>query len=236
MANDRYDFKVDVYSFGICLVAMVRCEADVVKFFFEGLRKHLKMNTMAGIGIGTLNGMMRNNFRPKLPVRLYPALTKLIQECWQNNPESRPTFDDIVARLGGEITAEVGKYHEPDILAEDGAAEEEEIIETGVPELRENVGDSDSIKLISLRKELEAERAKLAAELSSSASAQAALERQIDAEHKRRIELENLLQAYEAKVKNATLFGTSTEIKNELGAPVAQNIRKSMSRRASLNG
>jgi serine/threonine protein kinase len=54
MRNDRYDSKVDVYSFAICLIAMMRAESRVLDFFFESLRKSMKLQHLKGIGINVL--------------------------------------------------------------------------------------------------------------------------------------------------------------------------------------
>ena len=84
LRNDHYDYKADVYSYGICLVAMLRCEDSVIKHFFEGLRKHMKKKDTNGIGINILNNrMMNKNFRPQLPSQLYPGVRALIEECWK---------------------------------------------------------------------------------------------------------------------------------------------------------
>ena len=119
LRNDQYDSKVDVYSFAICLIAMMRPDTSLVKFFFESLRKSMKRKTMSGIGINALNNkLVRLNWRPLVPKPFrtsYPAFTKLIKECWSADPSKRPTFDDIVRRLQGEIHDEVNTYEEPDV-------------------------------------------------------------------------------------------------------------------------
>ena len=119
MRNDRYDSKVDVYSFGIVLVAMMRAEKDIVTYFFEALRKAMKKKNTLGIGINVLNNrMMNRDFRPILPMQLYPSLKALIEQCWSDNPEERPTFDEIVTRLSGAIALEVNRMPEPDVTVE----------------------------------------------------------------------------------------------------------------------
>jgi len=37
MAGNHYDATADSYSFGICLVAMIRGEKDVMEFYFQAL-------------------------------------------------------------------------------------------------------------------------------------------------------------------------------------------------------
>jgi serine/threonine protein kinase len=53
--NDRYDAKADSYSYGICLVAMMRIEDTIVNFFFNSLIKKMGKTSRLGIGLGHLN-------------------------------------------------------------------------------------------------------------------------------------------------------------------------------------
>jgi len=70
MRNDKYDSKVDVYSFGMCLVACIRAEKTLGQFLLESLRKDLGRATRFGIGGFMLNNKMLNKkWRPKLPRR-----------------------------------------------------------------------------------------------------------------------------------------------------------------------
>jgi serine/threonine protein kinase len=69
LKNDRYDSKADVYSFAICLIAMMRADGHVVTFFFESLRKSMKRKHLRGVGINVLNNRVVNQgWRPLIPV------------------------------------------------------------------------------------------------------------------------------------------------------------------------
>jgi len=120
LRNDKYDKSVDVYSFGMCLVACIRAEKNLSQFLLESLRKDMGRKTRFGIGAFMLNNKMLNkNWRPKLPrrfVRAYPGLNKLIKECWQNDASLRPDFDDICHRMHNEIRNEVMTEEEPNVL------------------------------------------------------------------------------------------------------------------------
>ena len=183
LQNDHYDSKCDVYSFGICLVAMVRAESDTVRFFFEGLRRDMKKKTCAGIGINLLNArMISKGFRPKLPGQLYPSLKKLIGECWLHKAEDRPTMDDIVARLSGEIFNEVARLPEPNV--EEGA--EDVLVDEDVVERREVETSFNAMTardITELKTNLEEERKK-----------RIAAEKEVEEEKKMRSELEIKLQ------------------------------------------
>jgi len=108
LVSGRYTSKVDSYSFGICLVACIRSEPSVLKFFVHGLCRHMKKKKAMGIGLAILNNrMLQRRWRPTLPTKLFKSLKKLICDCWQHDPELRPTFDEIVMRLNGPIRDEV---------------------------------------------------------------------------------------------------------------------------------
>ena len=40
-----------------------------------------------------------NGLRPQLPEDIDPDMGRLIQACWDKNPEARPSFTEIVAEL-----------------------------------------------------------------------------------------------------------------------------------------
>jgi hypothetical protein len=48
-------------------------------------------------------------------VKAYPKLHALIQECWRVRRKERPTFDEIVKRLQGDIGDEIKRKEEPTI-------------------------------------------------------------------------------------------------------------------------
>ena len=120
MKGERYGATADSYSFGICLVAMIRADKDVMEFYFQALRKKMKRKSLKGVGITILNTRMyTQGWRPLLPVtfiRAYGKLSELIYRCWSQVPEERPSFDEIVLLLQGEIGEEVKKKAEPEIV------------------------------------------------------------------------------------------------------------------------
>ena len=48
-------------------------------------------------------------------MKSYPKLHELIQECWRVRRKERPNFDQIVARLQGDIGDEIKRKEEPKI-------------------------------------------------------------------------------------------------------------------------
>ena len=117
MKGNSYDATADTYSFGICLVAMIRGETDVLEFYFQALRKQMKRKTMKGCGVTILNSRIygKREWRPLLPVefeRSYPKPCKLLKRCWAPLKENRPSFDEIVKEMQGEVTDDVRRKEE----------------------------------------------------------------------------------------------------------------------------
>jgi len=119
MSENRYDATADSYSFGICLVAMIRAEKEVMEFYFQALRKTMKRKTKKGVGITILNNRMYSKgWRPLLQLefeRSYPKLCKLLKLCWAQKQEDRPSIDEIVKTMQEEVTEEVLRKDEPEI-------------------------------------------------------------------------------------------------------------------------
>jgi hypothetical protein len=81
-----FDFAVDVYAYGILLyIAIAKCEVD----YGPGA-----VNEYA-IGHRVLAGK-----RPTIPPDTDPAWRDLIEACWAQGRELRPTFEQIVVALG----------------------------------------------------------------------------------------------------------------------------------------
>jgi serine/threonine protein kinase len=117
LSGDFYTSEADSYSFGIVLVAMLRCDSNILQFFVDSLRRSMGKNDNRGLGVNILNHRMTNQgWRPLLPVDVYPSLLALIDDCWSGDQSKRPTFDVIEERLNGNVAIEVEQLNEPDIF------------------------------------------------------------------------------------------------------------------------
>jgi serine/threonine protein kinase len=83
LANQPYNEKADVYSYGIIL--------------WELLTRQCPYDKMTPIqcAIAVLNG----NKRPEIPKWCPPSFQALIRTCWKKDPSERPTFPQILAAL-----------------------------------------------------------------------------------------------------------------------------------------
>ncbi|GMI38924.1 hypothetical protein TeGR_g3516, partial [Tetraparma gracilis] len=119
MRADHYDTRCDSWSYGLCLVAMIRADKNIQEFFYQCLRKQKRKRTTKGLGMGQMTKYYyQDGWRPLLPlsfVKAYPKLHTLIQECWKTKAKHRPTFDEIVTRLQNEIGDEIKRKEEPKI-------------------------------------------------------------------------------------------------------------------------
>ena len=79
----KYPRKVDVYSFAMVCYEIL---TGHVPFFEISTPRMVKMKVL-------------NCERPKLPHHCPPLLKVLIEECWNQEPIQRPTFEDICKRL-----------------------------------------------------------------------------------------------------------------------------------------
>ena len=80
---EKYDEKVDVYSFGILLWELITKESP-----FDGL---LPPQIMCSVSLF--------NKRPEIPQDLNKSTKHLIEKCWDRDPKERPSFTEIVEFL-----------------------------------------------------------------------------------------------------------------------------------------
>ena len=79
-----YTEKADIYSFGINL--------------WEIYTRQIPYNQMVPIQAAV--AVMNKGLRPELPAHTPPTYRTLVHECWDQNPNLRPSFDQILVRLG----------------------------------------------------------------------------------------------------------------------------------------
>ena len=81
---DTYNFPIDVYSYGVMLYSMF------VSDFKMGNKKISSKRILKKVANGK-----RFDKSPKIPDHYWD----LINECWEQDPNDRPTFDEIVEKL-----------------------------------------------------------------------------------------------------------------------------------------
>jgi len=80
---EAYTDKVDVYSFGIILWELITRQEP-----YGGKR-----------GVQIAYAAAEQGTRPPIPSFIPESYSKLMQECWADKADDRPTFDDILTRL-----------------------------------------------------------------------------------------------------------------------------------------
>lgn len=88
MVIDRVNEKVDVYAFGIVLWEIWRMGTDP----YPGLDTP-----------ELLYGIMSGNMRPEIPEECDESWVELMQKCWQQAPQDRPSFYDIACKLEADL-------------------------------------------------------------------------------------------------------------------------------------
>lgn len=81
--GQQYSEKADVYSFGIILWEIASRKPP-----FKDLN-----------GLQVSQEVVKNNLRPALSQRFPDPFAKLMQRCWDKDPESRPSFEKIIIEL-----------------------------------------------------------------------------------------------------------------------------------------
>ena len=82
-SNKSYTYKVDVYAYGIVL--------------WEIVAGQLPYSGMDSTQI--IAQVLMEDLRPVVPRNVSPKLKELMCQCWDRDPDVRPTFDEIVRRI-----------------------------------------------------------------------------------------------------------------------------------------
>ncbi|CAN6184681.1 unnamed protein product [Urochloa humidicola] len=83
MSSNMVSTKVDVYSFGIIMWEILTGQEP-----YAGMHHG-----------GVIGGILSNTLRPPVPPTCDPQWRDLMEQCWSNEPEKRPTFTEVVSRL-----------------------------------------------------------------------------------------------------------------------------------------
>ena len=112
--GDRYDLKVDVWSFGMCVAFM--CEEGEIVDMLGAAEQNSSGRTGTASSISTsskashlMNRLMRGKLLPSVSDRndLPETIRKIMDQCWNMRSDLRPTFKEVVERLEGECRDEV---------------------------------------------------------------------------------------------------------------------------------
>jgi len=92
LRNESYDHMSDIYSFGIVLWEIVAQKFPFAEF-----------PVFKSPFVTLLEDAIVDGLRPTIPQYCPPAISTLIQNCWQNNSRNRPSAVEIVNRLNEVI-------------------------------------------------------------------------------------------------------------------------------------
>ena len=111
--GNRYNGKVDVYSFGILMYEVVT----------NSLPYPLLLNGKMTPSIFNQK-VVEEDFRPKFEFPINKSIQKLIESCWAKDPKERPTFEEIFKKLAYNIDDLVDNIYEDNDIIDDDADEE----------------------------------------------------------------------------------------------------------------
>ena len=88
MRGAKYGPAVDVYAFGMVLFEIVSGEVPFEARYERDIHP-----------ARIVFDVVKNSLRPKLPLHVGGPLTRLVERCWAQNAQDRPTFVEILAEL-----------------------------------------------------------------------------------------------------------------------------------------
>lgn len=128
--STNYTSKVDVYAFGVVLWELATSQVP-----YSGLEASQ-----------IIAQVLANDIRPEIPSDLNPGMKKLITQCWDRNPDNRPTFHEIVERIqSGECVFNGTNLNEFKKYIQKNATINEILFD----ELKKNIEDIQTTKSIS---------------------------------------------------------------------------------------
>ncbi|WVZ66697.1 hypothetical protein U9M48_015886 [Paspalum notatum var. saurae] len=89
MSSNMVSSKVDVYSFGIIMWEILTGQEP-----YAGIHHG-----------GVIGGILSNTLRPPVPASCDPQWRELMEQCWSNEPEQRPSFTEVVSHLRSMLEA-----------------------------------------------------------------------------------------------------------------------------------
>ena len=87
LANQSYNEKADVYSYGVIL--------------WELLTRQCPYDKLSPIQCAL--AVLQKDQRPAIPKWCPPSFYALVQACWKKDPDERPTFPEILLLLEGML-------------------------------------------------------------------------------------------------------------------------------------
>jgi len=141
--SQGYDFKVDVYAYGIVLWEILTSQIP-----YDGL-----------MATQIIAQVLMSDFRPQIPSNTHNGFRNLIEECWDRDPSKRPSFVDIIKRfLKGDIYMEgVDKRKALDYMSNSFDNDKEIMSSTIQQQINNVMAEFDESKIECLIRTLEVE-------------------------------------------------------------------------------
>lgn len=100
LEKSPYGVKADVFSFGVVLCEMINGQYP--------------FDTIDSLATGSFNDAILDGARPSVPEDCIPELQELIEGCWEQEPEDRPSMEEIydsLIEIERVVLKETGSIH-----------------------------------------------------------------------------------------------------------------------------
>ncbi|GMH94642.1 hypothetical protein TrVE_jg1985 [Triparma verrucosa] len=110
MLGEKYGSSADIFSYAVTLAAMsyINTKGSKLLNLFSTAWEQSDLNK-GGFPTqhAVTDAVISKDLRPQLGENLPQSLKDLVNDCWKREPNSRPSVDEIIKRLDGQITTDI---------------------------------------------------------------------------------------------------------------------------------
>ena len=110
MLGEKYGASADIFSYAVTLAAMavIKTKSDKLLNLFS---KAWEASDLNKGGFPTqhavTDAVINKDLRPQLPEEIPKSLRDLVDDCWKRDSNARPSVEEIITRLDGQITKDI---------------------------------------------------------------------------------------------------------------------------------
>ena len=110
MLGEKYGSSADIFSYAVTLAAMSYINtkgSKLLNLFSTAWEQSDRNKGGFPTQHAVTDAVISKDLRPQLGENLPQSLKDLVNDCWKREPNSRPSVDEIIKRLDGQITTDI---------------------------------------------------------------------------------------------------------------------------------